>query len=140
MIRPATIALFSSSIAVRKAVLKQRIFFFCRSMATLETLNFDNQASSTLPLDQTAENHVRIVKGACYSRVHPTPVDNPKLVAFSKSALRLLDLADSEVDRKEFVEYFSGNRLLPGSCPVAHCYCGHQFGYFAGQLGDGAAM
>uniref|UniRef100_A0A8D0N2L3 Selenoprotein O n=1 Tax=Sus scrofa TaxID=9823 RepID=A0A8D0N2L3_PIG len=35
---------------------------------------------------------------------------------------------------------FSGNALLPGSEPAAHCYCGHQFGQFAGQLGDGAAM
>ena len=29
---------------------------------------------------------------------------------------------------------------IPGTDPAAHCYCGHQFGYFAGQLGDGAAM
>lgn len=40
----------------------------------------------------------------------------------------------------EFVEYFSGNRALSGAEPAAHCYCGHQFGYFSGQLGDGAAM
>jgi uncharacterized protein YdiU (UPF0061 family) len=30
--------------------------------------------------------------------------------------------------------------LLPGSEPAAHCYCGHQFGAFSGQLGDGATM
>ena len=35
---------------------------------------------------------------------------------------------------------FGGNALLPGTEPAAHCYCGHQFGQFAGQLGDGAAM
>lgn len=29
---------------------------------------------------------------------------------------------------------------MPGAQPHAHCYCGHQFGSFAGQLGDGAAM
>lgn len=39
-----------------------------------------------------------------------------------------------------FVEYFAGNQLLPGSDPAAHNYCGHQFGHFAGQLGDGAAI
>jgi uncharacterized protein YdiU (UPF0061 family) len=39
-----------------------------------------------------------------------------------------------------FEEYFSGNKLLPGSETAAHCYCGHQFGNFAGQLGDGAAI
>lgn len=31
-------------------------------------------------------------------------------------------------------------RLIPGTEPAAHCYCGHQFGYFSGQLGDGATM
>ena len=31
-------------------------------------------------------------------------------------------------------------RVLPGAEPAAHCYCGHQFGYFSGQLGDGATM
>lgn len=34
----------------------------------------------------------------------------------------------------------SGNVLLPGMDPAAHCYCGHQFGNFAGQLGDGAVI
>lgn len=33
-----------------------------------------------------------------------------------------------------------GNTILPGSSPAAHCYAGHQFGSFAGQLGDGAAI
>jgi uncharacterized protein YdiU (UPF0061 family) len=36
--------------------------------------------------------------------------------------------------------HLSGNAILPGSTPAAHCYCGHQFGSFSGQLGDGAAM
>ncbi|KFM57199.1 Selenoprotein O, partial [Stegodyphus mimosarum] len=51
-----------------------------------------------------------------------------------------LDLPKSELEREDFAEYFSGNKLLPGSEPAAHCYCGHQFGYFSGQLGDGAAI
>ncbi|KAJ1517906.1 hypothetical protein HMI55_005016 [Coelomomyces lativittatus] len=41
---------------------------------------------------------------------------------------------------KLFVEYFSGRKLIPGSEPWSHCYGGHQFGYFAGQLGDGRAI
>ena len=45
-----------------------------------------------------------------------------------------------QVQDPNFVEYFSGNRLLPGSETAAHCYCGHQFGQFSGQLGDGAAI
>lgn len=81
-----------------------------------------------------------LLSGACFSRIDPTPLDNPSLVAHSDQALALLDLPPSEVQRSEFKEYFSGNKILPGSEPAAHCYCGHQFGNFAGQLGDGCAM
>ena len=111
-----------------------------QKMTTLETLEFDNLALRRLPIDTEERNYVRTVSGACFSRVMPTPVDNPVIVAFSPSAMSLLDLPENELNRKEFVEYFSGNKLLPGSEPSAHCYCGHQFGYFSGQLGDGAVM
>lgn len=80
------------------------------------------------------------VAGACFSLVDPTPVKNPITVAASHSALSLIDLSEKEFQRKDFAEYFSGNKLLPGSETAAHCYCGHQFGHFSGQLGDGAAM
>ena len=45
-----------------------------------------------------------------------------------------------QVKKPDFVDYFSGNHVLPGSEPAAHCYCGHQFGHFSGQLGDGCAL
>ena len=109
-------------------------------MATLESLNFNNLALRSLPVDKNAQNVVRQVEGACFTLVEPTPVTNPRMVAYSQSALSLLDLQPSEVCRPEFVQYMSGNRLLPGSQTAAHCYCGHQSGYFSGQLGDGAAM
>jgi len=72
--------------------------------------------------------------------VKPSAVIEPQTVAYSLSAMALLDLGETQLQRHEFPDYFSGNRLLPGSDPAAHCYCGHQFGAFAGQLGDGAAM
>uniref|UniRef100_A0A2L2Y9J1 Selenoprotein O n=1 Tax=Parasteatoda tepidariorum TaxID=114398 RepID=A0A2L2Y9J1_PARTP len=109
-------------------------------MTTLESLKFDNLALKKLPIDNEDKNYVRTVRGACFSKVKPTPVKNPKLVALSKAALQLLDLSDTEIERKDLVEYFSGNKLLPESEPASHCYCGHQFGYFSGQLGDGAAI
>ncbi|KAK9842567.1 hypothetical protein WJX81_006471 [Elliptochloris bilobata] len=55
-------------------------------------------------------------------------------------ALDLLGLDPSQAQRNEFVQVMAGNRLLPGMEPAAHCYCGYQFGNFAGQLGDGAAI
>ena len=109
-------------------------------MATLETLNFDNVALRSLPIDKESQNVVRQVEAACFTLVEPTVVENPTLVAYSADALSLLDLPQSEVSRPEFVQYMSGNKLLPGSQTAAHCYCGHQQGYFSGQLGDGAAM
>ena len=107
---------------------------------TLETLRFDNTALRELPVDESRDTSQSQVRGACYSRVQTTPVKSPKTVVYSTDAMGLLGLPESELNRPEFAEYFSGNRLLPGSECAAHCYCGHQFGYFAGQLGDGAAM
>ena len=109
-------------------------------MATLESLNFNNLALRSLPIDKDTNNVIRRVDGACFTLVEPAPVKNPHMVAYSLPALSLLDLPPSQVTRPEFAQYMSGNRLLPGSQTAAHCYCGHQAGYFSGQLGDGAAM
>ena len=40
----------------------------------------------------------------------------------------------------EFAALLAGNTLFDGSDPYANCYCGHQFGSWAGQLGDGRAI
>lgn len=108
----------------------------------LERLRFDNRALQSLPIDSQKGNAVRQVAGACFSLVTPTPVQSPVIVAVSPAALREIGLSEAAARDNEasFAEYFSGNRLFIGSEPAAHCYCGHQFGSFAGQLGDGAAM
>ncbi|KAM4037787.1 protein adenylyltransferase SelO, mitochondrial [Anomaloglossus baeobatrachus] len=113
--------------------------------SSLRALRFDNRALRCLPVepgDGTDEDAARSrqVPGACFSPVRPSPVQEPRVVALSPPALALLGLQLGEEDEEEAAMYFSGNRLLPGSQPAAHCYCGHQFGNFAGQLGDGAAM
>lgn len=108
--------------------------------SALERLDFDNVALKKLPLDPSDEPGVRMVKGACFSRVNPEPLSNPRFVAVSGEALALLGLAGEEVMNDPLgPEYLSGSKVMPGSEPAAHCYCGHQFGQFAGQLGDGAA-
>ena len=118
--------------------IKYKLRFSVSSL--METLKFDNRALQQLPLDSDEQNYVRTVSGACFSRVRPTPVDNPILVSHSKEALSLLDIDPNKESIEKLVKYFSGNNVLPGSEPAAHCYCGHQFGYFSGQLGDGATM
>ncbi|XP_021114409.1 selenoprotein O isoform X4 [Heterocephalus glaber] len=113
----------------------------------LAGLRFDNQALRALPVEtpppgpEGAPSVPRPVPGACFSRARPTPLREPRVVALSSRALALLGLPEPDADAEaEAALFFSGNALLPGAEPAAHCYCGHQFGQFAGQLGDGAAM
>ncbi|MFT4580900.1 MAG: hypothetical protein ACI915_003086 [Gammaproteobacteria bacterium] len=106
----------------------------------LDDLKFDNRFVSALPADPIADNHRRQVAAACYSRVMPQTVSRPELVAFSKDAASLLDLSGSDCMSTEFAEVFAGNRTLDGMDPYAMCYGGHQFGNWAGQLGDGRAI
>jgi serine/tyrosine/threonine adenylyltransferase len=106
----------------------------------LDTLNFDNRFTRELPADPQADNFRRQVRGACYSRVAPTPVAAPRLIAYAREVAELLDMSRTACDSPEFVEVFSGNRVLSSMDPFAMCYGGHQFGHWAGQLGDGRAI
>ena len=66
-------------------------------MVTLEGLVFDNLSLKALPIDERQGSEIRQVARACYSRVSPTPLKNPRLVAVSQPALQLLDLDESQV-------------------------------------------
>src|SRR5688572_15064644 len=103
-------------------------------------LEFDNRALRNLPVDPDEDNRVRQVHGACFSRVKPTPVTKPRTLAVASEVAELLNLPASFLESEEFAEVFAGNRLLPGMDPVSACYGGHQFGTWAGQLGDGRAI
>ncbi len=107
---------------------------------TLDTLTFDNRFTNELPADPETENFRRQVRDACYSRVNPTPVSNPQLVAYSKEVANLLDLSQEACESDLFTQVFVGNHILEGMDPFAMCYGGHQFGNWAGQLGDGRAI
>jgi len=107
---------------------------------TLEALRFDNRFTAQLPVDENPDNTRRQVHGACSSRVLPTPVAAPRLLAYSREVAELLGLDETACNSRLFSEVFAGNRLLPGMDPHAMCYGGHQFGNWAGQLGDGRAI
>ena len=109
------------------------------SPLALDALCFDNRYVAELPGDPVAENYRRQVS-ACYSRVLPTPVRAPHLIGWSAQAAALLDLPAEVEDARRYAEVFAGNRVLPGMVPIATCYGGHQFGNWAGQLGDGRAI
>ncbi|HMM75761.1 MAG TPA: YdiU family protein [Gammaproteobacteria bacterium] len=107
---------------------------------SLAALRFDNVFVRELPADPATSNARRQVLGACYSRVLPTPVRAPALLACSPECAALLDLDERACRDPAFTDVFAGNRLLPGMDPHAMCYGGHQFGHWAGQLGDGRAI
>jgi len=109
-------------------------------MPSLDSLHFTNRFTRELPGDPERDNRRRQVRQACWSAVHPTPVAAPTLVAWSSEAAELLDLDVAPEDEQSLAQVFSGNRLLPGMEPFAMCYGGHQFGAWAGQLGDGRAI
>ncbi|XP_074549640.1 protein nucleotidyltransferase YdiU-like [Halichoeres trimaculatus] len=95
----------------------------------------------SFPLDEVDGNFVRTVKNCVFSRSSPTPLRGPlRLAAVSQNAIEgVLELDLALTRSEDFLSYVSGRRLLPGSVPLAHRYGGHQFGLWAGQLGDGRA-
>jgi uncharacterized protein YdiU (UPF0061 family) len=106
----------------------------------LDALQFDNRFTHDLPADPDTRNRRRQVSGSCYSLVDPTPVAAPQLVAHSREVADLLGLSTQTCLSEAFARVFTGNRLLAGMKPYAMCYGGHQFGNWAGQLGDGRAI
>ncbi|KAM5156627.1 protein adenylyltransferase SelO-like isoform 2-T4 [Mantella aurantiaca] len=94
-----------------------------------------------LPIDSLKKNYVRKVKDCIFSYVYPTPfASEVQLVAFSEDVLEgLLDLDSSVSSSVDFLQFVSGSITVPGFVPLAHRYGGHQFGVWAGQLGDGRA-
>ncbi|XP_022874510.1 uncharacterized protein LOC111393282 [Olea europaea var. sylvestris] len=107
----------------------------------LEELRWDNSFVRELPGDPRTDLIPRQVLHACYSKVSPSvEVENPQLVAWSDSVAELLDLNHKEFTRPDFPLIFSGASPLVGGMPYAQCYGGHQFGMWAGQLGDGRAI
>ncbi|MDO9214603.1 MAG: YdiU family protein [Methylococcales bacterium] len=106
----------------------------------LDDLTFDNRFIRDLPADEEPLNTRRQVFGACYSRVLPTQVVKPHCVIYAQEVADLLDLSPEVCVSDEFTQVFAGNRLAEGMEAYATCYGGHQFGNWAGQLGDGRAI
>lgn len=106
----------------------------------MKKLTFNNRFSNELPADPISENTRRQVHKACFSWVSPAKVSAPTLLSFSKETAELLDLTEEDCLSDDFLNAFVGNKLLDGMQPYAMCYGGHQFGNWAGQLGDGRAI
>jgi uncharacterized protein YdiU (UPF0061 family) len=96
------------------------------STRTADDLPFDNAFAELPP--------------AFHTRLMPTPLPAPYFVAASAPAARLVGLDAADLAHEDFVAVFTGNQVPPRSQPLAAVYSGHQFGHWAGQLGDGRAI
>ena len=106
----------------------------------LAALKFDNASVRALPSDPGEGHARRQVSNACFAFVEPTPTAEPVLIAYSLEVAQSLGLGVDDCADPTFAQVFSGNALLSGMQPHATCYGGHQFGNWAGQLGDGRAI
>ena len=93
-----------------------------------------------LPGDPDDRNIRRQVNRAAWSRVAPTPTAGPTLIAHSPEVAAELGINHDAVRSDQFARVFSGNEVLDDMAPFAMNYGGHQFGNWAGQLGDGRAI
>ncbi len=75
-----------------------------------------------------------------YAAIEPTPVTAPRLIKLNEALARNLHLDPRELATPAGVDMLAGNRVQPGSTPLAMAYAGHQFGNFVPQLGDGRAI
>lgn len=108
-------------------------------MTELEFIT-DHWYLEDLPGDPDDRNVRRQVNGAAWSRVAPTPTADPTLIAHSAEIATELGISATVVASQQFTRAFSGNEVPADMMPFAMTYGGHQFGNWAGQLGDGRAI
>jgi uncharacterized protein YdiU (UPF0061 family) len=105
----------------------------------LSALAFEADFVRSLPGDPSASPQPRQVPGVAWSPIAPTPVAAPRLLAWSDDVGRLLGIARPAVTGPD-VDVLAGNAVVGSMRPYAARYGGHQFGNWAGQLGDGRAI
>lgn len=109
-------------------------------LSDLKSLHFHNRYIQQLPSDPETKNYCHLVSNSSYSQVLPRKSSDPQLVSYSKEAAQLIGLDPKHCTSDLFAQVFTGNTLLKGMQPYACCYGGHQFGNWAGQLGDGRVI
>lgn len=111
-------------------------------MKSLATLKLDNLQLliEGIRMQEDVMDEPRRVNKYHFCRSQPKVRHAPQLYGLSKAALSAIGVEYDEV-RKDIDSalYLSGSKLMSGSQPSAHNYCGYQFGSWAGQLGDGRA-
>lgn len=109
-------------------------------LQSLFALSFQNTLVDSLPANGQSGGGPRPVEGAGYAFVPPKGFQAPRTLAVAREVAELLGLSAEACRDPEFAAVFSGSQLLDGMQPYALAYGGHQFGHWAGQLGDGRAI
>jgi serine/tyrosine/threonine adenylyltransferase len=109
-------------------------------MSKILNLELNNTFLNELQADVLDTNVSRQVSEAHYSIAIPKKPANPKLIITSEEVAKLIGIEKEQIQSEEFLNVFSGASLIENSTPYAMCYGGHQFGHWAGQLGDGRAI
>lgn len=102
--------------------------------------NIQNRFTNELPADPEEKNFVRQVEQSCFSYVNPAIPKNPKLIHVADDVAELIGINKEVTLSEDFLNVFSGKKIQPLTRPFAMNYAGHQFGNWAGQLGDGRAI
>ena len=100
----------------------------------------DPQNLQCVDLGLTWRNGFANLGTAFFTHLAPQPLPQPYWVGKSQAVAQQLGLAPSWLESPDLLEALSGNRPISGTNPLASVYSGHQFGQWAGQLGDGRAI
>src|SRR5687768_10068888 len=107
-------------------------------MQNLSSINFQNNLTEHFSGDDSGSLKPRQTPGMFYSKALPTPVKEVKLLAWSDDLAKELEI--KKPTQQKDIDILGGNLVTPSMFPYAACYAGHQFGSWAGQLGDGRAI
>ncbi|WP_369997009.1 YdiU family protein [Winogradskyella sp.] len=103
-------------------------------------LKIKDSFNKELPSDSNMDNTRRQVFNAAHSYVTPKIPSSPKLIHASEDIATELGIDVEDLKSQKFLDLFSGSKVHNKTQPYAMAYAGHQFGNWAGQLGDGRAI
>lgn len=105
-------------------------------------MNAFTPVSPTLQTTRTGlawDNHFHRLGPDFYTALAPQALPEPYWVGRSMAVAQILGLHAAEFQTDALLQALAGNLPISGTQPLASVYSGHQFGQWAGQLGDGRA-
>jgi serine/tyrosine/threonine adenylyltransferase len=112
-------------------------YLILQAMETLSSKKYNNDFVTSFHGDESGDLRPRQTLDALYSKAVPTPVRQSRLLAWSDDLANQLQMQKPD---DTDINILAGNLITPSMYPYAACYGGHQFGQWAGQLGDGRAI